>query len=132
MLRDEDGRPQTFGAQLDLNESVLSQLAEPHRYPVLSTLRERVRRWRFYHQIRTDVDSPVRAVQIGSRTAVLAHDGHDLAPALQTIIEIGNDRALADAVSDAFGDRCFACSPTRRCDRGGAQRDAHRARQRQW
>jgi predicted ATPase len=102
MLRDEDGRPQTFGAQLDLNESVLSQLAEPHRYPVLSILRERLRRWRFYHQIRTDLESPVRAMQIGTRTPVLAHDGHDLAAALQTIIENGNDRALADAVADAF------------------------------
>jgi predicted ATPase len=102
MLRDGDGRPQTFGAQLDVGESVLSQIAEPHRYPVLSTLRERVRRWRFYHQVRTDLDSPVRAEQIATRTPVLAHDGHDLAAALQTIIENGNDRALADAVAEAF------------------------------
>ncbi|HLL24064.1 MAG TPA: AAA family ATPase, partial [Kofleriaceae bacterium] len=85
-----------------LYESVLSQLAEPHRYPILSALRERLRRWRFYHQIRTDADSPVRAVQIGTRTPVLAHDGHDLAPALQTIIEIGDREALADAVAEAF------------------------------
>lgn len=102
MLRDHDGRPVTFGATLDLSESVLSQLAEPHRYPVLSMLRERLRRWRFYHQIRTDADSPVRAVQIGTRTPVLAHDGHDLAPALQTIIENGDDLALAVAVAEAF------------------------------
>jgi predicted ATPase len=81
---------------------VLSQLAEPHRYPVLSSLRERLRRWRFYHQIRTDADSPVRAAQIGTRTPVLAHDGHDLAPALQTIIENGDENALADAVEEAF------------------------------
>ncbi|HET9990652.1 MAG TPA: AAA family ATPase, partial [Kofleriaceae bacterium] len=71
MLRDEEGRPQTFAAQLDINESVLSQLAEPHRYPVLSILRERVRRWRFYHQIRTDLESPLRTIQVGSRTPVL-------------------------------------------------------------
>ncbi|NVB80814.1 MAG: AAA family ATPase [Kofleriaceae bacterium] len=102
MLRDDEGRPQTFGAQLDIDESVLSQLAEPHRYPVLSVLRERLRRWRFYHQIRTDPDSPLRAVQVGSRTPVLAHDGHDLAPALQTILDNGNDNALNAAVADAF------------------------------
>lgn len=102
VLRDDESRPQTFGAQLDINESVLSQLAEPHRYPVLSTLRERLRRWRFYHQIRTDPDSPLRTVQVGSRTPVLAHDGHDLAPALQTILDNGNDEALNDAVADAF------------------------------
>jgi predicted ATPase len=113
MLRDDEGRPVTFGAQLDINESVLSQLAEPHRYPVLSTLRERLRRWRFYHQIRTDPDSPVRAVQIGTRTPVLAHDGNDLAAALQTIIENGNDLALADAVADAFeGAKLEITTPT--------------------
>jgi predicted ATPase len=102
MLRDVEGRPVTFDARLDLSESVLSQLAEPHRYPILSMLRERLRLWRFYHQIRTDADSPARAVQIGTRTPVLAHDGHDLAAALQTIIEVGDDRALAEAVAEAF------------------------------
>lgn len=102
MLRDDDGRPVTFGAIIDVSESILSQLAEPHRYPVLSTFRERLRRWRFYHQIRTDLDSPVRSVQIATRTPVLAHDGHDLASALQTIMENGNDEALAEAVAEAF------------------------------
>jgi predicted ATPase len=102
MLRDQDGHAVTFDARLDLSESVLSQLAEPHRYPMLSMLRERLRRWRFYHQIRTDADSPVRAVQIGTRTPVLAHDGHDLAAALQTILEVGDETALADAVAEAF------------------------------
>jgi predicted ATPase len=102
MLRDYDGNAVTFGTTIDLYESVLSQLAEPHRYPILSTLRERLRRWRFYHQIRTDADSPLRAAQIGTRTPVLAHDGHDLAPALQTIIQSGNELALTEAVADAF------------------------------
>lgn len=102
MLRDDEGRRVTFGSELDISESALSQLAEPHRYPVLSSLRERLRRWRFYHQIRTDPESPVRAVQIGTRTPVLAHDGHDLAPALQTIFENGDDATLSEAVADAF------------------------------
>jgi predicted ATPase len=102
MLRDQEGQAVTFGGQIDLSESVMSQLAEPHRYPVLSMLRERLRRWRFYHQIRTDADSLVRAVQVGTRTPVLAHDGHDLAAALQTIIEVGDEKALADAIAEAF------------------------------
>ncbi|HEY5936046.1 MAG TPA: AAA family ATPase, partial [Kofleriaceae bacterium] len=102
MLRDDQGRPITFGATIDINESILSQLGEPHRYPVLSMLRERLRGWRFYHQIRTDADSPVRAIQTGTRTPVLAHDGHDLAAALQTIVEIGDDAALADAIAEAL------------------------------
>jgi predicted ATPase len=102
MLRDDDGQARTFGATIELGESVLSQLAEPHRYPVLAMLRERLRRWRFYHQIRTDAESPLRSPQIGSRTPVLAHDGHDLAAALQTIRENGDDVGLATAIAEAF------------------------------
>lgn len=102
MLRDEQGHANSFGTQLDAGESVLSQLGEPHRYPVLSVIRERVKRWRFYHQIRTDAESPLRAVQIGTRTPVLSHDGADLAAAVQTIIEIGEADSFHDAVSDAF------------------------------
>jgi len=102
MVRDEEGRPQTFGAQLAISESVLSQLAEPHRYPALSVMRERLRRWRFYHQVRTDADSPLRAEQVGTFTPVLAHDGSDIAPALQTIIENGDPDALATAVADGL------------------------------
>lgn len=112
MLRDHDGKPITFGTTIDSYESVLSQLAEPHRYPVLSILRERLRRWRFYHQLRTDADSPLRMPQVGSRTPVLAHDGHDLAAALQTIFEMGAGRALAEAVRDAFDGATLAIQPT--------------------
>lgn len=101
-VRDEEGRPQTFNAELDIYESVLSQLAEPHRFPVLSALRERIRRWRFYHQIRTDPDSPLRTPVVGARTPVLAHDGRDLAPALQTILVHGDGSALTDAIAEAF------------------------------
>jgi predicted ATPase len=102
MLRDDAGKPVTFGAEIDIRESVLSQLAEPHRYPVLSILRERLRRWRFYHQFRTDADSPVRTIQVGTYTPVLAHDGTDLAAALATIQAIGDAEALGESVADAF------------------------------
>jgi len=101
MLRDDEGRPQTFAAQLEHGESVLAQLAEPHRYPVLSILRERLRQWRFYHQFRTDTESPLRMPQLGTRTPVLSHDGHDLAAALETIIE-DDATDLVGGVREAF------------------------------
>ncbi|MBV8761039.1 MAG: AAA family ATPase [Deltaproteobacteria bacterium] len=101
MLRDDEGRPQTFGAELEPSESVMAQLAEPHRYPVLSIARERIRSWRFYHQLRTDADSALRAPQVGTRTPVLAHDGHDLAAALETILH-SDPTDLTAAVADAF------------------------------
>jgi len=80
----------------------LSELREPARFPELSALRQEFLGWRFYHQFRTDADSPLRQPQIGVRTPALAHDGHDLAAALQTILEIGDREALELAISQAF------------------------------
>lgn len=40
--------------------------------------------------------------QLGTRTPVLSHDGTDLAAAIQTIMEIGDERAAADAIASAF------------------------------
>jgi predicted ATPase len=65
-------------------------------------LRERIRSWRFYDHLRTDAQAPARSAQIGTRTPVLSHDGADLAAALQTIREIGDDQAMDDAIDRAF------------------------------
>ncbi|REK19240.1 MAG: recombinase RecF [Planctomycetota bacterium] len=101
-LRDEQGRPIDFPMELTDSESILSELREPHRFPELSALRSVLLSWRFYHEFRTDADSPLRRPQIAVRTPVLSHDGVDLAAALQTIGEIGRGMELQQAVADAF------------------------------
>lgn len=83
-------------------DSLFSQIADPVKTPEVVALREEIRNWRFYDHFRTDAEAPARQPQIGTRTPVLHHDGHDLAAALQTIKEIGNPKALNDAISDAF------------------------------
>ena len=88
--------------RLQTYESVLTEVADPVSAPELLAVREQVRSWRFYDHFRTDPDAPARQAQVGTRTPVLSHDGRDLAAALQTIIEIGNDAALAETVEDAF------------------------------
>jgi len=98
-IRDVDGRRIEYPLVLGENESVLSQLREPHRFPELFALREAVRGWRFYHQFRTDELAPLRAPQVGVRTPVLSHDGSDLAAALQTIVEIGDRTRLDEAIA---------------------------------
>jgi predicted ATPase len=100
--RDAEGRRIAYPMALSESESVLAQLREPHRFPQISALREEVMGWRFYHQFRSDADSPLRQPQVGSRTPVLSHDGRDLAAALQTIREIGDGPALDEAVDAAF------------------------------
>jgi predicted ATPase len=100
--RDAEGVRTTFPMVLSESESVLAELREPQRFPVLASLREVFLGWRFYHQFRTDADSPLRHPQVGVRTPVLAHDGRDLAAALQTIREVGDAPALARAIDLAF------------------------------
>jgi predicted ATPase len=100
--RDHKGNRVSFPIDVSHGESVLSELREPHRFPELSILRERFLQWRFYHQFRTDMSSPIRQPQVGIRTPMLRHDGIDLAAALQTIREIGDPVALDEAVDLAF------------------------------
>jgi predicted ATPase len=83
-------------------DSMMTHCADPRSAPEALLLREQMRGWRFYDQFRADLEAPARQPQIGTHTPVLANDGADLAAALQTIIEIGDPRALAGAVSDAF------------------------------
>lgn len=101
-LRDADGTRVTFPTELWSAESVLDQLADPHRFPRLMEVQRTLKAWRFYHHFRTDPDAPLRHPQVGVRTPVLAHDGRDLAAALQTILEVGDDAALEQGLDDAF------------------------------
>jgi predicted ATPase len=101
-ILDSDERLADYSGELLPTESVLSQLREPHLYPELSSLRTEISRWRFYHHFRTDAESPLRHAQVGVRTPVLAHDGRDLAAALQTINEVGQSQDLHEAIRQAF------------------------------
>jgi predicted ATPase len=83
-------------------DSMMTHCADPRNSPEILLLREQMRGWRFYDQLRTDVDAPARLPQIGTHTPVLGNDGADLAAALQTIREIGDNEALKNSVSDAF------------------------------
>jgi predicted ATPase len=83
-------------------DSVVSHPIDPRAAPELVVLRERLRRWRFYDQLRSDRDCPARQPRIGTLTTALADDGGDLAAAVQTIREIGDHEAFDAAITDAF------------------------------
>ena len=100
--RDDNGRWQVIEQHLPAYDSMLARLADPERAPEALLLRERIRSWRFYDHFRTDHASPARQAQVGVRTPVLGNDGRDLAAAWRTIMEIGDDEALRNAVADAF------------------------------
>jgi predicted ATPase len=101
-LRDGDGDWHVIPDALRPFDSMLSELADPLRAPELMQMRERTRYWRFYDHFRIDAGAPARQSRVGTRTPVLGHDGADLAAALQTIREIGDDAELTQAIDRAF------------------------------
>ncbi|MGV3739911.1 MAG: AAA family ATPase [Gammaproteobacteria bacterium] len=101
-ITNQNGKRDSYPVSLTQSESVLSQLQDPHLYPELFVLSNEIKKWRFYHHFRTDPESPIRSSQVVIRTVILSNDGHNLAAALQTIIEIGNHELLHEVVGRAF------------------------------
>lgn len=101
-VRGDDGEWSVVSSAVPLFESMLTRIADPKLAPEVLTIRETIRAWRFYDHFRVDAEAPVRSPQVGTRTPVLANDGRDLAPALQTIREIGDPAALNRTIEDAF------------------------------
>lgn len=87
---------------LPASDSMMTHCADPVDGLELLLLRERMRAWRFYDDLRTDRDAPARRPQIGTFTPILASDGADVGAAIQTIMEIGDADALDEAIADAF------------------------------
>lgn len=101
-VRNDDGQWAIVTSALSTFDSMMTHCADPRNAPEMLMLREHIRGWRFYDQLRTDATAPARLPQIGTHTPVLGHDGADFAAALQTIVEIGDADALNHSVADAF------------------------------
>ncbi|WP_145534219.1 AAA family ATPase [Yersinia alsatica] len=101
-IRDERGIWQEAHHGLAPYDSMMTHGSDPRDAPEILVMRERMRAWRFYDNLRTDRYAPARQPQVGTYTPVLASDGADLAAALQTIIEIGDSAALNYTIADAF------------------------------
>ncbi|MCC5853928.1 MAG: AAA family ATPase [Alkalimonas sp.] len=82
--------------------TVFDMVADAKAAPEVMNLREAMRGWRFYDHFRVDGAAPARQAYFGSRTVMLHHDGRDLASALQTILEIGDAKALQACIAAAF------------------------------
>ncbi len=102
-LRTEDtGEWRVVQKDIASFDSMMTQAADPRDGVELLTLRERMRGWRFYDNLRTDRDAPARHPQIPTFTPQLAADGADLAAAILTIQAIGDASAFSDTIDDAF------------------------------
>jgi len=101
-VRDREGAWRPAFTQLKPYDSMLTHCSDPRDAVELLMLRESMREWRFYDHFRTDGDAPARRRQIGTRTPILASDGADLAAAVTTIQEVGDEKGLNAAIADAF------------------------------
>ena len=102
LARDSSGEFDVVQQDLATFDTMFTHAIDAQRAPEVLLLREQMRGWRFYDQLRTDRDAPARRPQIGTYMPVLDDEGASLAAALQTIDEIGDRRALRAAIDDAF------------------------------
>lgn len=103
MVRGEDGRPADIDIDLLPSETVLGRLEDPSGYPALDQVRRTLLAWRFYHDLRTDADSPMRRPCVAVATADLASDGGNLAAVFATLAHLRGDTTELDAtIAGAF------------------------------
>jgi predicted ATPase len=103
MARDESGRPVRIDIDLLNSETALGRLEDPSRYPELDAVRRTLLEWRFYHDLRTDWDSPLRRPCVAVASPTLASDGSNLAAVFATLAHLRGDTVeLDDAVRSAF------------------------------
>lgn len=102
--RDDEGTWQKYRHNLDYNESMLSQIREPSRFPSIVAVRNEIARWRFFHGFRSDEDSPLRKPQAVYRTTTMDSDGTNMVAALLTIQSGKNASMLKRIIKKALPD----------------------------
>jgi predicted ATPase len=122
MARNDDGRPAVIDIDILASETVLGRLEDPSRYPELDVVRRTLMEWRFYHDLRTDADSPLRRPCVAVATPTLASDGSNLAAVFATLRHIRQDTVDLDGVIDAAfpGAKLIVPSPERTASFGMA------------
>lgn len=101
-VRNPDGKMEALPLPFHAPESFFSELRDAIRFPAPAAARDTFLSWRFYHQFRTDADSPMRRSQIGFWSPVLSHDGINLAATLQSIRESGKADELDEVIQQAL------------------------------
>lgn len=100
---DDKGHKHTLGTDLLATETALSSIRDPGRFGDIDLVRRTLMDWRFYHDFRSDRDSPLRRPCLAVTTPSLASDGSDLAAVFATLIGVRKDATeLYRTIDDAF------------------------------
>jgi predicted ATPase len=102
-VRDASGKLAALSVPLMATETVLSRIDDPGRAPELHLIRQTLLDWRFYHDLRTDLASPLRQPCLAITSGTLDSDGRNLAAVFATLAHIREDTTDLDAaIADAF------------------------------
>lgn len=99
----DDGKRVEIRHDLMASETALGTFDEPQTFPDIHGIRQTMLDWRFYHDLRTDADAPLRKPCLAVTSRTLAADGSNLAAVMATLRHLrGETIDLAAAVNDAF------------------------------
>jgi len=102
-VRDASGKLSAMNVHLMATETALSRIDDPGRAPELHLIRQTLLDWRFYHDLRTDLASPLRQPCLAITSGTLDSDGGNLAAVFATLAHIREDTTDLDAtIADAF------------------------------
>lgn len=91
--RGVDGERAPLGGELLASETALSSIEDVARYPDIYAVRQTMLDWRFYHEMRTDRDAPLRQPCLAIASPTLASDGANLGAVFATLTYIYPRRA---------------------------------------
>lgn len=100
MVRGPEGRAVEVDIDLLASETALSRVQDPSRYPALDLVRRTLLEWRFYHDLRTDPDAPMRKPCTAVAAPTLASNGANLAAVFGTLAHIRQDTVDLDRMID--------------------------------
>ena len=104
-LTDDDGRRQVFEDAVLPSETALGSFLDAASFPEVFSARREMLDWRFYHDFRTDIESPIREPCLAISSPTLSSNGSNLAAVIETLARIRQDTTEVDmAVDDAFPD----------------------------
>lgn len=101
-LTDFDGHKTSSPWSPRPEESMLATLTDPFLSPELYSLRESARAWRFYDNLRVDQQAPARQGYPSTYSPTLDPDGANFSAALATVLRLGDEASIQEAISRAF------------------------------
>ena len=100
--RNASGRMTEAATDLLMSETALGNPMEPDTAGEVMLLQSAIRRWRFYHQFRTDTASPLRQPQTAITSPELDSDGGNWTSVMMTAAELGDGVDVATEIDAAF------------------------------